>query len=289
MINKLPKIKTLFDGDLYLLEIEKNIAVGLPYSITQSNYTLAINNEYAPIYFMQNVMSNKAFIAANMIKADIKNKGLEPPDIEQDSLQYYKFSLPGLLKKNKKNVIYNIDIKSAYANVLRNNLIITPATFGYLAQLDKQDRLASVGMLASNKNHFFYEAGELVAIQNERNPLANFFFFCIREIQTIMDKIKFMLGNDFLFYWVDGVYFNNIKNRGIIEEYLRGLDYKNSFETLTDFTTIENKRNHTIYFKKENGTPKIFRVGKTDLSVNKEIINILGLFDDKYKIITKKQ
>lgn len=287
MIDKINGRKALFDGDLwekYIVLAEKS---KIPYTISQSTYTIKLDSAFLKREWMQNMMSEKTFKAYNKIKGDIKKKGLTPPDIDRRDLEYYKFDIPDKLKRAKRT-IYNIDIKSAYASVLLNEGVIFEKTFNYMASLSKKDRLACVGMLASNKHTFFYdEAGELCSLGNENNHLAGFFYLCILKVQQVMSKIKNAIGNDFLFYWVDGVYFNSLKSKTIIEGILIDSNFNYTFETLTDVRVNESGKRLSMFFKKEDGREKIFRIPKEDFSINRKLIDLLSIHDPANSIIKK--
>ena len=113
----------------------------MPYRVIKSTYTMRIESDFMNIHFVKSFMSDKAFIAAQMIKKDIKEKGILPPDIDMDGLKYFQFNQPDNLRNAPENV-YNIDLKSAYANVLMNNGVISQKTFDFMKTLMKKDRLA---------------------------------------------------------------------------------------------------------------------------------------------------
>jgi len=62
--------------------------------------------------------------------------------------------VPGWAAGPNTDVIFNIDIKSAYATILKNDGLITQKTFDFINRLPKQERLTAVGMLAGKKNIF---------------------------------------------------------------------------------------------------------------------------------------
>ena len=288
---KISKTPSLFDGKLWQLLIEQAKAAKMGYTLKSSTYTLEIITPFSDFYFMQDKMNPRCFGAASGIKKDINSyleqlKAFgEPPPIIDRRVNYYQFALPDRLKKTGQT-IYNIDIKSAYASVLKRHELITEKTALNLASLPKKDRLASVGMLASNKHCYsFAPDNELVGIEYIEGELSDYFYFCIRHTQRLMDNIREILGNDFLFYWVDGIYFEDIRHRGKIEEYLKEEGYRNSFDILDNFHAFENNKQFTIYFSKE-GKPKLFKVPKPQKGHAKELIDLLNLHDKKYSVIT---
>lgn len=276
MPKKEAKIKSLFNENNYTLYLEMIKTAKVPFTIKQSNYTLDIESDFLNIQFMQNIMSEKAFIANQMIKGDIKRFNIVPPEIDREMIKYYAFNIPKKLQA-AKNTVYNIDIKSAYATVLLNHHVITDKTFNYLCHVQKKDRLAAIGMLAGRKNIFHYDKNaEVIEFEITENPLSNFFYFCIYHVERIMDAIRAAIGNSFLFYWIDGIYFDNPDKAPLIMQILRENQYKYSFDTLTDFIYKEHEKRFIIYYKKD-GEQKTFNVPKHNSTVAKEIINFLSL------------
>ena len=151
-------LKLLFDETNYQMYMKFIHSAKIPYTITRSNYTLKIESEILNVHFMQNVMSKKAFMCGAMVQADLKKSGVEMPEINRAELDYFSFNIPDILRKKEGETIYNIDIKSAYANALNVNKLLSEKTYNYLCSLSKKDRLAAVGMLASRKD-VFYQIG----------------------------------------------------------------------------------------------------------------------------------
>lgn len=66
-----------------------------------------------------------------------------------------------------------------------------------------------------------------------------------------MADISKILGNDYLFSWVDGIYFTEIKNKTIeVLEYLEKLNYNYSIETLKNFKSVKKEKHFLINFDK---------------------------------------
>lgn len=285
---------TFYEKRNFLDILEITIAMKIPFTIKQSTYTFEIiaHDDAGEIIvrakFLQNFMSNKANIAYKMIKNDIVASGIEMPQIDKHHLTYNKFSPVERLNMCGET-IYCIDIKQAYATVLRNKGLITAKTFGYLATLSKKDRLACVGMLAANKNIWhFDENNEEVETANEHNELSDIFYMCVMEIYNTMMRLKDILGKaNFIFFWVDGIYFEWIHGKEKIENMLSGLGFKYTFEELHKFRIQERKRTWLITYwqtREALSMMKRFYINKDDFSAAKKIIDILDLHLQKNSI-----
>ena len=296
---KRQKPKFFFTKERHLQFIKMAKATKYPFTVRQSNYTLEILSEkiggnglpILQIEFLQNMMSESALISAKMVEKAIRESKIVPPEINVHELQYNSFADYERLK-NVPDEIYCIDIKSAYLQALKNVGAIPNELFNKLQRLEKQDRLAAVGMLAANKNIWHYnDAAELTGISNEQNEMAPWFYYCIIIINEAMMHIKRLLGpTNFIFFWVDGIYFQHEAAREEIENYLRERGFNFTFEKLVKFRIEDQKRRHWISYWQEKETKcvqKKFCIPKSNLKVNKKIIDALCLHKDENSITRK--
>lgn len=250
MAKKEKTLTVMFDEDNYQYYMQLIKKIGCPYKISRSTYTLTIQSECVNIKFIQNMQTQRAFMAGNMIKSNVKEK----PKPIVDDVKYFDFNSESILKRARKQQVYNIDIKSAYANALKNNGYITDKTFGMLATLSKKDRLASVGMLASKKCITEYtNTGNAVVYYEQIADTAPFFFFCVQAINKIMEEIRQAIGSDFLFYWVDGIFFTG-ERKEEIEAIMFKYGYSFSFCKIDNLNIIETNKIKTLVYTKEQDT-----------------------------------
>lgn len=281
------KIDTFFSETNYNAYLSFMKSLKVPYRRIETNYTclMQTNNGEVSIYLKESVRNVKAFIGFNLIKKDIAARELVAPEIPRDELRYFKFSIPDRLKQSKRTV-YKIDIKSAYANVLKNHGIISDKTHGYICkQLKKEDRLAAVGMLASKKHILDYnEKDEATGYDFIESPLSNFFYFCVWQTGELMERCRELIGADFLFYWVDGIYFENKKHAAVLTGFLKKQGYNCSFDELRDFTVVEKEKKYSIVFKelsktKNDWMQKVFYIPKINKRIINDALTMLGLIN----------
>jgi hypothetical protein len=212
------------------------------------------------------------FAAYQKIKKDIEGKNL--PHVDPEKLRYYINGFNGTQIYSDK--IYNIDLKAAYATILFNKGILSKKTYSYLIRLPKIERLVSVGMLASRKNTFhFNNKGVIISETETVSPFANFFFSAVKETFDIMQEMKIVLGNDFLFSWVDGVYFSNRRHKTTIMNMLKARKLKAAFSVLHEFEIEMNHEFHRLTYLKD-GQKKYFIIPISTGYLNRnKIINYL--------------
>ena len=188
-----------------------------------SNYTTTIETAGRIIKFNDTMMSQKAFVAYQMIKKDLSEwTANERPEVSSDEVQYFETFLekPLYLKTG-----YAVDIKSAYASILFNDGFISPKTYGFLKTLPKKARLACVGMLASRKDVFYFQGRELTGHIKEVNPLENYFWWCVKRTAEVMNLVR--AETNPLFFWVDCAYFATKKE----EQAAQRIFFSNKFES----------------------------------------------------------
>lgn len=194
------------------------------------------------------------FAAYNKIKSDIK---LLPVKVDYEYVKYHNTGF--IYDKIYCDKVYMVDVSSCYATILKNKGLISVETYNYLCSIPKKERLAAVGMMAGRKNVFsINEKGEIANHVVKKSEYADYFFYCVQETYRIMDECKRLLGNDYLFSWVDAIYFNGYKNVNIVMDYLRDkhkLD--TTWNVLKEFEVELRKNYYRIRYSK-NDEPKTF-------------------------------
>ena len=221
MAAKKDKIKSLTSKEQINREVKFLRDNNIFHKFIISNYTTTIETKSKIIKFNDNLMSQKAFIAYQMIKRDLKNyTANEMPVIDKNELQYFETFLDKPLTANKA---YLVDIKSAYATILFNDGFISKETFAYINILPKKARLAAVGMLASRKDYFYFHGAELTGHEKQINELENYFWYCVKRTAEIMQEIRQKTNP--LFFWVDGIYFTEKKDAETAKKILKENKY----------------------------------------------------------------
>lgn len=253
-----------------IIDLHKNLHI--PFACSVTNYTTHFESELRNILFQKEYRSTQMFAAYQKVKKDIEGKTL--PHVDPDKLRYYVNGFNGDQIYSDK--IYNIDLRAAYATILFNKGILSKKTYKYLMRLPKLERLVSIGMLASRKNTFHFNAkGVIIAETEVISPYSNFFFAAVKETFDIMQQMKTILGNDFLFSWVDGVYFMNRRHKTTVMNMLKSMKLNASFQVLHEFEIEMNHEFHRLTYKKE-GKPKYFIIPISTGYLNRnKIINYL--------------
>lgn len=228
---------------------------GYDFELILSNYTAKIEckeNAALNIQFIKEEKPNYFFAAFRELKKQVETYLLNNTILLPNEIRYYDV----IQKKDfYKKEIFNIDLSSAYINVLLNEKIIDIDLFNKLEKLPKLDRLGVVGMLASKKNVYYYKNGELQDVEIIENKiLSNVFYFCVQKTFLIMQDLKNIIYSSFIFSWVDGIYFDDKNKIKECEEYLIKNNYPYKIEVLNKFIYTRVDENAVIEYLKDGKT-----------------------------------
>jgi hypothetical protein len=242
---------------------------GLDFQVKHSNYNTQIIGQESVIKFIQTEHSIKVFIAYNKIVADLK-KSDKTVEILQGDWSTENFDSKNGLKPCSYKTVLNLDITSAYPYCLFINKLICLDTFNYLMALPKNERLPAIGMIAKKSVWIDYQKGKATAWDVKTGEYANIFFFVIQQITDLMAWAADIAGDDFLFYWVDGIFLKPTISKkklqqitGIFAE--QGYYYK--YENVKNFSVV--RENDKLYINMiKNGEEKPYTMYDKNLARN---------------------
>lgn len=123
--------------------------------------------------------------------------------------------------------ICEIDLNAAYWEIAFQSGYISPEIYNEGFNFRKKIRLVSLGSIAKNEKIIEYKDGEYFGITENRHKYAKIFFNISRYVYDIMNICKDFLGKDYLFFWVDAIFFKNSdSNRAMIHEILNDAEMK---------------------------------------------------------------
>lgn len=267
-------MKSILDAKTVRAYIRLHKHLAIPFTLTMSSYTTRITSNYCDEHFMKTVQSKRMFAAFAKLKSEVTKKEVEK--INPRGLQY--FSNAPFKTDFYADKIYNLDIKSAYASILYRDGYISRKTFKYLQTLPKMERLAAVGMLAGKKTVYRVDLfGEVVSHEKIISETSDYFFYCVKRTSEIVNEVSRLLGDAFLFSWVDGVYFsckNYREMANAANKVFKSYGLITTFETLTEFHIKHQKRFFSCSYNKE-GKIKVINIPKPDFEFVKQMSEYL--------------
>jgi hypothetical protein len=205
------------------------------------------------------------------IAENLKNPVLlkKMPNYTHRNIRYYSFSneILDLSEKLDENnpVIYipeahEYDCTKAYIESAYVLGYLSEDIYRELVEGDKSLRLRILGAIATKKDRFLFKDGVEVNSSSVKNDLMRQVWFHIcKYLDNCMWQFKKALGDDFLFYWVDGILFKK-SGLKIAEKFslFAHVQYRLSFHDVK----IENSRVELVNDDKNKG--RFFVMKKED-------------------------
>lgn len=218
--------------------------------------------------FLTDRVSKKAFIGNKMIVRDLDRDEVSillsdlRDSINEDDNRYYS-SRP--MMPSRLDECYLVDINSAYLSVLLNFGLITKKTYDYINNnCNKKARLVAVGMLAARKDVYKFKKGEQSEHELVVAETRYLFNMCIQEVDDAMKAVAKELDNEYLFYWVDGIYLKTKEAAQRAMEILDSIGFKTKIKKLSSFKCFDLPaiRKEVSFFEEDEETKryKIFNI-----------------------------
>jgi hypothetical protein len=153
------------------------------------------------------IKSVRSYIKKNEIYAlpHFQDTQVFPEDVH-----YVKVARVPMYKKFEN--VCEVDIDQAYWETAYQLGIISDDIYakGSKGNISKKARLTALGSLARKTYHYKFKGDKLLDTIIDKEPLLeNLWFTICKRVSDVMHQVISALGDDFIFYWVDGIYFNN--------------------------------------------------------------------------------
>jgi len=185
------------------------------YSLQISKYSMKFLNDKDKITLCDD-MNIKIFIAYKMLIKHL-NSSKHWQDIKDKEMSFTGYDNKIFLDSSVYFNCYNIDIKGAYPNALKNLNLVDFKTYSYLITLPKLDRLKAIGMTAKKNIQFDFEDNVIVDYGVNESEYKNCYFAAAKEIEDIMTYIKIEALDSFIFTWVDGIYLSESTSKEVLQ------------------------------------------------------------------------
>ena len=195
--------------------------LGIPYKISTTSSSWSIEYQNRKVVFSNGDIGVNEMRWQQKLKKEIRVNFEALPKSKQRLItgtyksKYYKFdeSIEQLKLSDGEVLVYDkvylMDITKAYYYCLYNAGLLSRAFFKELLVVPKHIRLRLVGSIATLKHISYYNKhNQLVKTEmkfNERNR--KIWDYLVNEIDRLMQKCADAVESQFLFYWVDGIFF----------------------------------------------------------------------------------
>lgn len=200
----------------------KNCNIDFVVKTTSSSTTIEYSDKYGKckrIFCDGLFLSIKEMILQKKLKKHIKNRNNgKKINYKNQRISYHKFddSLQAMIETSGQYLelpnILEMDITKAYYKMARNLDYISEEIYQICLKLPKHIRLRLIGSIATHKVIEKYENKELKDIQIiEDLELREIWFHICYEVGKVMQECAEAIQEYFIFYWVDGIYFQRDK------------------------------------------------------------------------------
>lgn len=146
------------------------------------------------------------------VRFNIEEKQLRIPEYTSNDIGYYLFSNKIHEAQKTGREVYTdvmeFDIRKAYYQAACNLGYISHEFYLKCIELPKTTRLRLIGSIATSKAIYIYKKGVLQPIPppEEDELLRRAWFNICKYVDECMRTLRQLMGSNFLFYWVDGIY-----------------------------------------------------------------------------------
>ena len=181
-----------------------------------------------------------------------------------EDVHYVKVARVPMFKKFDN--VCEVDIDQAYWETAYQLGIISDDIYvkGAKGNISKKARLTALGSLAKKKYNYIFKGDKLLDTIVEKDPLLeNLWFTICKRVSDVMHQVIVELNGEFIFYWVDGIYFKNTKeNVAIAMQVFIENGYQSKFKkvnqiyfhekgfTVNDYGDIKREFTYPNYGKK---------------------------------------
>jgi len=234
------KVRVVYINGNAWAEEKRLIANGETFTVTRTNVTTKFHfpeRNTADLIYSSKTFTYKELNLFQEIKKEVRfnidEKKLVIPPYDSKDIGYYLFSNK-IHKAQETGMeifddVMEFDIRKAYYMAAYNLGYISREFFLKCIELPKTTRLRLIGSIATFKTIFVYEDGKLVEVpppkQDERLRAA--WFHICKYVDAAMRDLRALMGEDFLFYWVDGIY---CRSSTRIDNYLLYIALKYGFD-----------------------------------------------------------
>lgn len=206
--NKSCAVKRIKDKCNFLYEIGKPFVLtksGNTYSLDSAMFKQnAVRGGFTPddLNFIKRV---KKYIIDN----DIPDKFVEVDYLDKP-IHYIAVSVrdSGVVLED----LLEIDINGAYWETAYILGVISKSIYERGKEVDKKVRLAALGSLAKKKDVWIYDGKKMRREVIRSYQTENIWFAICKRVSDVMQEAVKLIGKDFVFYWVDGIYIHNDKS-----------------------------------------------------------------------------
>lgn len=204
--NKSVRVKMVKDKCAYLYH------TGEPFVLTKSGTSYKLESRFFKSKAFRAGFKSADVAFIKKVKRHIVSNDIADNFIDRDYLaeKIFYIEVKEYAEGEVLNDIVEIDINWAYWQTAYLMGIISKGIYNQGLSIDKRVRLACLGTLAKRTTTWEYDGKEFKKLKEERSyDTENIWFAICRRVSDVMRECLEIAGDDFVFYWVDGIYVRN--------------------------------------------------------------------------------
>lgn len=243
--------------------LDSFIALGTPIEVGLGKYSsyIVTKNSNTKYKFLTKLQTKKTFIGYVKILKDLKRPEVEvvlsdlKDSIKESNNTYFDY---GKAQNCEYKDAVCVDLNSAYLQALYNLTLITKDTKEWIEKyLTKRERLVCVGMLAKQKEILEFNHSKIISDKKEDAKNRFIFNAVIQEVASVMNKVAKHHTEDFIAYWVDGIYLKNEYIAFDVVNQFEKAGFPCKIEELTDFKGKMSWSHISYTYNKEGQSKKL--------------------------------
>lgn len=207
----------------------------LPYILSYTTSSAILKTEHEKLVFAEDRITKLEHRLRNELKKEIKERVTDivksdyKPDYYRWSPHFAEFQIKPNESVEAKNV-WEVDLTKAYYYSAYILGYISEPFFNKTLKLPKEIRLRLLGSIATIKNIETFDGDEIVYEQIS-DPLFRAVWHNVTcKVDIVMSDIADALGEHFLFYWVDGIYFTTFGELDTCSHIAEGIAFYHNFQ-----------------------------------------------------------
>lgn len=215
--------------------VQELLNFGIPYELYYSSSTARLVTEYEKRIYADSRITKRELILRNQIKKDI-NERVDKVIRDERPAHYYRWAKKlGYIDLNEGEVIrvddvYEVDLVSAYYHAAAKLGYLSPDFFERTKKLPKPIRLRLLGSIATRKQFETFDGEEIITWTEQDDKMRAIWHNIVCYVDDVMQEMASYLGDRFLWYWVDGIYFTTFGKHDLSATLVEQIAQRNNFE-----------------------------------------------------------
>lgn len=256
------KKSKILECENFLKELKKSKT---PFQIEFTTLTKTITYNDRKLFFVSEAIPMNELFFIKYFSDNLIKKNIPKKEIDYKSQIIWQFT--EVLKFQKNTTIrdvFELDLNCAFWHFCKTNNFISDEVYKRGFKVSKITRLAAIGATAKKLHNYYFNGNEYEYINTIDSDLKNVFFKVAYDCSIVMQELAYILENDFLFFWVDGIFFKNENSLKNLTQFL--IKNKLPFKVKKNLTLRINKKTATIFEKnKKNRTYYLTNTEKNKL------------------------